>query len=693
MADLENPSAFNAFYEPLQSELSLGISSVDFDYSGTAVAISEAEKADLTMSNIGQIIEEARAFYFGTADYEGRGRFPGQDKYDVAVGGHAEQAALIADIADLNSTFTSWDANDGAKWRSVFGIANEGAPQPAGGNVQDDTYTACPTCIGETSGHEEFLATFSGNTITSPFQDGHYIYAVIPGGGTGHDHYPPVIYVADLENPSAFNAFYEPLQSELSLGISSVDFDYSGTAVAISEAEKADLTMSNIGQIIEEARAFYFGTADYEGRGRFPGQDKYDVAVGGHADQAALIADIADLNSSFTSWANPDGADWRSVFGIANADAPPPAGGAVSDDTYTECGTCPGTDPGHQEFLSTFSGNTITSPFQDGHYIYAVIAGGGTGDDHYPPVIYVADLENPSAFNAVYEPLQSELSLGISSVDFDYSGTALALSETERADLTMSNIGQIIEEARAFYFATADDEGRGRFPGQDKYDVAVGGHADQAALIADIADLNSSFTSWANPDGADWRSVFGIANADAPPPAGGAVSDDTYTACGTCPGTDPGHQEFLSTFSGNTITSPFQDGHYIYAVIAGGGTGDDHYPPVIYVADLENPSAFNAVYEPLQSELSLGISSVDFDYSGTAVALSETERADLTMSNIGQIIEEARAFYFATADDEGRGRFPGQDKYDVAVGGHADQAALIADIADLNSSFTSWAKP
>ena len=476
------------------------------------------------MSNIGQIIEEARAFYFGTADYEGRGRFPGQDKYDVAVGGHAEQAALIADIADIDdlsnyiwATFTSWDGDDGADWRSVFGTDNSDALIPDGSyinNAEDpdsDYYSSGNITRGV--GGEEFLNAFSGNTITSPFQDGHYIYAVIPGGGTGLNHYPPTIYVADLENPSAFNAVYTPLASELSLGISSVDFDYSGTALAISEVEKADLTMSNIGQIIEEARAFYFGTADYEGRGRFPGQDKYDVAVGGHAEQAALIADIADIDdlsnyiwATFTSWDGDDGADWRSVFGTDNSDALIPDGSYINnaedpDSEYYSSGNIT-RGVGGEEFLNAFSGNTITSPFQDGHYIYAVIPGGGTGLNHYPPTIYVADLENPSAFNAVYTPLASELSLGISSVDFDYSGTALAISEVEKADLTMSNIGQIIEEARAFYFGTADYEGRGRFPGQDKYDLAVGGHAEQAALIADIADgWNSTFTSWDANDG------------------------------------------------------------------------------------------------------------------------------------------------------------------------------------------------
>ena len=39
-------------------------------------------------------------------------------------------------------------------------------------------------------GHEEWLDLFAGNTLLSPYQDGHFIYAVIPGGGTGENVFP-----------------------------------------------------------------------------------------------------------------------------------------------------------------------------------------------------------------------------------------------------------------------------------------------------------------------------------------------------------------------------------------------------------------------------------------------------------------------------------------------------------------------
>ena len=171
------------------------------------------------------------------------------------------------------------------------------------------------------------------------------------------------------------------------------------------------------------------------------------------------------------------------------------------------------------------------------------------------------------------------------------------MSEGAKAEKSMNEIDKILTQARNFYQTTADTEGRGRFPGQDKYDVAVGGHADEAAVIADIGP-NGSFTSWNGGDGSAWRSVFGISNADNPQAAGGIVTNDTYTACGTCPGTKPGHEEWLELFAGNTLSSKYQDGHLIYVVVKGGGTGNSTFPPVLYVADAENPSDFNNLLEP-----------------------------------------------------------------------------------------------
>lgn len=171
----------------------------------------------------------------------------------------------------------------------------------------------------------------------------------------------------------------------------------------MSEGAKQSKSMNEIDKILTQAQNFYNDTADLEGRGRFPGQDKFDVAVGGHANIAAVVADIGP-SGTFTSWNKSDGSDWRSVFGISNADAGQAAGGNVTNDTYISCGTCPGTKAGNEEWLTLFAGNTLESKYQDGHLIYVVVAGGGSGTDAYPPVLYLADAENPSDFNALLEP-------------------------------------------------------------------------------------------------------------------------------------------------------------------------------------------------------------------------------------------------------------------------------------------------
>ena len=57
-----------------------------------------------------------------------------------------------------------------------------------------------------------------------------------------------------------------------------------------------------------------------------------------------------------------------------------------------------------EEFLNEFGGNAIKSPFQDGHYIYTVIAGGGSGQQSYAPILYIADLESPKNFNKKLQP-------------------------------------------------------------------------------------------------------------------------------------------------------------------------------------------------------------------------------------------------------------------------------------------------
>ena len=54
------------------------------------------------------------------------------------------------------------------------------------------------------SGVIDYLTLFGGNPISSPFQDGSYIYLVIPGSGSGQFAQPPILYIADLESPKDF---------------------------------------------------------------------------------------------------------------------------------------------------------------------------------------------------------------------------------------------------------------------------------------------------------------------------------------------------------------------------------------------------------------------------------------------------------------------------------------------------------
>ena len=168
--------------------------------------VGEGAKEKKTMADIDKIVKSANNFYNSKVTTEGRGRFPGQTKYDAAVGGYDSDSLLIAGVAN----FTSYDDQEGSKWVSVFGTTTNGAVAPTGHNIsiaEDDNKDGS---FDVYSGAEEFLNEFGGNPIKTPFQDGHYIYAVIAGGGSGSSSYAPILYVADLENPSNFNKKLQP---------------------------------------------------------------------------------------------------------------------------------------------------------------------------------------------------------------------------------------------------------------------------------------------------------------------------------------------------------------------------------------------------------------------------------------------------------------------------------------------------
>ena len=195
----------------------------------------------------------------------------------------------------------------------------------------------------------------------------------------------------------------------------------------MSEGAKGQKSTDEIDKLIKQAGQFYQDTADNEGRGRFPGQDKYDMKVGGHTSESDIINQIigtpavtngaAAVAPTYTHYMQAGGNHWLSVFGIGNSDEPKPDDATMAaDDLAGTCQTCPGVSTnnsihgvgvaktGHQEWLLLFGDAPLGSTYQDGHFVYQVVAGGGTGDGTYPPTLYVADVENASHFNNVLEP-------------------------------------------------------------------------------------------------------------------------------------------------------------------------------------------------------------------------------------------------------------------------------------------------
>ena len=196
--------------------------------------MSEGSKAEKSMNEIDKMLTQASNFYQATADTEGRGRFPGQEKYNCDVGDYgrenliengntANATAAINDLAAVYTaleTFDSYDWSGGDKWRSVFGITVTSIPSGHGG-VSDDQYNKCIDCVntGDADdqdgsanklGQDEWSVLFNGNALSSKFQDGHFIYVVIGGGGSGNGSFPPVLVMADLENPKDYNNSLEP---------------------------------------------------------------------------------------------------------------------------------------------------------------------------------------------------------------------------------------------------------------------------------------------------------------------------------------------------------------------------------------------------------------------------------------------------------------------------------------------------
>ena len=191
----------------------------------------------------------------------------------------------------------------------------------------------------------------------------------------------------------------------------------------MSEGAKGEKSRNEIDKIVKQAGQFYQDTADLEGRGRFPNQAKFNESIGGpggnysnggygsdtyslgddttasnlHTD--AILADLRPDATTQTErtlgWDRFDEShsnEWQMVFG----NTPDNVQGVMSAYNYR--------DGGENEWNNLFGDEVLESKFQDGAYVYTVVAGGGTGNDVYPPTIYVADIESAVDFHNLLMP-------------------------------------------------------------------------------------------------------------------------------------------------------------------------------------------------------------------------------------------------------------------------------------------------
>ena len=178
-----------------------------------------------------------------------------------------------------------------------------------------------------------------------------------------------------------------------------------------------------------------------------------------------------------------------------------------------------------------------------------------------------------------------------------------AVGDGAKARATIANLDKIKTAANNFYNAKVSEEGRGRFPGQIKYDEKVGGFDLPANTLTDEAletyleTILNGQTGYASTL-TDYVYVFSTAVDDED-----ALAGDWMSFVGTTHQVDVGFDadgaaDMKSNFGNQGIKSPFQDGAYIYLVIPGSGSGSDAQAPCMIVADAENPSELFKVLTP-----------------------------------------------------------------------------------------------
>ena len=111
-------------------------------------------------------------------------------------------------------------------------------------------------------------------------------------------------------------------------------------------------------------------------------------------------------------------------------------------------------------------------------------------------------------------------------------------------------------------------------------------------LDPSFSSLTEGWDRYSEDPQSGWQSVFGL------PDTHSDMGISTKIADATNHNDTDGENEWDNLFGDEVLGSTFQDGHYVYAVVAGGGTGADVYPPTIYVVDIESAVDFNNVLMP-----------------------------------------------------------------------------------------------
>ena len=177
--------------------------------------VGDGAKQKKTMNNIDKVLTVANNFYNQAVSEEGKGRFPGQSKYDSEVGGvtlatgQTTDAALETYVEDVLSTIGTYES-DNSDFVYVFSPAVDDEDALAGDWMSFAGQEHQVDVLFDTDGAEDFKKNFGNAGIKSPFQDGAYIYLVIPGSGSGTSAQAPVIIVADVENPSELHKTLTP---------------------------------------------------------------------------------------------------------------------------------------------------------------------------------------------------------------------------------------------------------------------------------------------------------------------------------------------------------------------------------------------------------------------------------------------------------------------------------------------------